>query len=252
MTCRNGFTVLEGLVVVAILAVLAALLLPATRMGGRRAASRTQSKNHLKNHGLAAHNWQETHQGAAPPGGTVDAEGRPLHGWTTFLLPFVDEGPLFDRVDLDKPWDDAAQGDVFERSFALAEMPTLDRPDGRYPAIDYAANARVLPVRAVDAWEGEPVGDGPVMGVADGTSQTILFGEIVEGRPPWGRPGNLRDPIAGINVEGSADGFAGPWVGGCQFAFCDGSVRFLSETIDPAVLKALSTPAEGDDPGEDW
>jgi prepilin-type processing-associated H-X9-DG protein len=80
----------------------------------------------------------------------------------------------------------------------------------------------------------------------DGSSNTIMFGEVAERFQAWGRPGNWRDPALGINK--SPDGFGcKPSRGGASFSFCDGSVHYLSEKISPAVLKALSTPDGGEE-----
>lgn len=115
---RRGFTLIELLVVIAIIAVLVALLLPAVQQA-REAARRTQCKNNLKNIGLALHNYQETYQGIFPPGGIqgydptvltnpitprpAAAPGGPSNGWSwgTMILPFIDQKPVFDRIDFD-------------------------------------------------------------------------------------------------------------------------------------------------------
>lgn len=101
---QRGFTLIELLVVIAIIAVLIALLLPAVQQA-REAARRTECHNKLKQLGLAAHNYLETHKFFPP--GTVNPIGNDSNGkngsgnpgiggpWICFLLPYVDQTPLY-------------------------------------------------------------------------------------------------------------------------------------------------------------
>ncbi len=94
---RRAFTLIELLVVIAIIAILIALLLPAVQQA-REAARRSTCKNNLKQIGLALHNYHETHR-VFPPGMIND------HGWlsTTFILPFMDQGPLYNKLSPNGP-----------------------------------------------------------------------------------------------------------------------------------------------------
>ncbi len=102
---RRAFTLIELLVVIAIIAILIALLLPAVQQA-REAARRTQCKNNMKQLGLALHNYHDTHN-ALPPGclaipnaaGTAPDRTRGGWGWNAFVLPYVDQGPLYNQLN---------------------------------------------------------------------------------------------------------------------------------------------------------
>ncbi len=106
----TGFTLIELLVVIAIIAILIALLLPAVQQA-REAAHRTQCKNNLKQFGLALHNYLDTHRvfpmavqysGPFTPAYSANAGGTGF-GWTYYILPFVDQGPLANQFDTNYP-----------------------------------------------------------------------------------------------------------------------------------------------------
>ena len=77
----------------------------------RTAARTTQTKNHLKQVGLAAHNFLDTHQ-SFPPNGIVE-DGQVAHSWATHMLPYLDQAPLYRMIDLTQPYDAPANGGAF-------------------------------------------------------------------------------------------------------------------------------------------
>ncbi|MFH1300540.1 MAG: DUF1559 domain-containing protein [Planctomycetota bacterium] len=218
-----------------IVPILLALLLPAVQQA-REAARRSQSKNNLKQIGLALHNYHDTHQ-VFPPGAIETTDGKPYHSWQTQILPFIDQAPLYSDIDFDKPWDDPGNQIIFQQEIPAYLNPTIEEkvsPDG-YGLSHYVGNELVLKKNA----------GLRIRNITDGTSNTIVAVETGENFKPWGDPTNLAVPG---NMMGPGKKTA--YRGGNHVLLGDGSVRFVSENIDPAVLKALSTPDGGEVVGE--
>jgi prepilin-type N-terminal cleavage/methylation domain-containing protein/prepilin-type processing-associated H-X9-DG protein len=102
---RKGFTLIELLVVIAIISILAALLLPAVQ-NAREAARRTECKNHIKQIGLALHEYHETFN-AFPIGAryapTADGNHHDpeMRGASFFvsILPWLDQNNAYKKID---------------------------------------------------------------------------------------------------------------------------------------------------------
>lgn len=96
--CRFGLTLVELLVGIAIIGVLIALLLPAVQ-AAREAARRAQCTNHLKQIGLALHNYASVHR--VFPG----LGGQPHTSFSVHarILPFLEQQSLTERIDFQSP-----------------------------------------------------------------------------------------------------------------------------------------------------
>jgi prepilin-type N-terminal cleavage/methylation domain-containing protein/prepilin-type processing-associated H-X9-DG protein len=97
----NAFTLVELLVVIAIIGVLVALLLPAIQ-SARETARRSQCNNHLKQFGLGALSFENTHKGLPPGGwgfrwtGDPDRAGKNQPGgWLFSVLPYMESGNVY-------------------------------------------------------------------------------------------------------------------------------------------------------------
>ena len=105
----RGFTLIELLVVIAIIAVLISLLLPAVQQA-REAARRTQCKNNLKQLGLALMNYESSYR-CFPMEKITGTPAYPNYNqcWTTMMLPFIDQAPLYNQFNFNISWDDPSQ-----------------------------------------------------------------------------------------------------------------------------------------------
>jgi prepilin-type processing-associated H-X9-DG protein len=153
----------------------------------------------------------------------------PRYSWATLLLPYLS---YYQFPQTDLLWNHPDSTAIFRTPIPEFYNPTLVGADqfdkDGFALIHYAGNSNVL------ERESKP----ERLHIDKDGSNTILLGEVNGNFQPWGKPGNLRDPAAGINTPGGFGGAEGS--GGAQFLMLDGSVRFVSKDVDPEVLKALA------------
>ena len=219
-------TLLGCLAVIGIVGVLIALLLPATRRAGP-AAYRMQCSNNLKQIAIALHSYAD-HYGALPPAYTVDAEGKPLHSWRTLILPFAEQEPLYQTIDLTKPWDDPANNKAFD-----ATPPFYGCPSNDLPPMHTNYMAVVLPGGCFRPTEPRKFSE-----ITDDKAWTLMVIEVdAKQAVHWMSPADAVD-LAFLNAKSGA---RLPHNGGIQAAFVSGEVRFLSNKLKPETIRALIT-----------
>lgn len=224
---RSGFTLVELLVVIAIIAVLMGLLLPAVQMA-REAARRASCQNNLKQLGLAVMNYESARQ-KLPPGYTqtrMNAAGVVYTGGSTsgfafqghsafyYLLPYIEEGNVFDNMDSRIPLNNRVTDPTLFRASTVIKtlLCSSDQLTGQsepftsgstteyYGMTSYKMNGGTRPIFATSSTNDgvfmavtmprghsihfarkaatAPLGkETRIPEVLDGMSNTILFGE---------------------------------------------------------------------------
>lgn len=228
-------------IMVVVVAIGAALLLPAVSQA-RQAARRTQSKNNLKQIALAMHNYHDVYN-QFPPGGIYTSKQEPYNAWMTSLLPYVEQASLYSMIDSNEPWTSSSNQQAFKVVVPNYLNPNVGPENSTvsgFGAAHYAGNSQLL------------LNNGSVKlrEIIDGTSNTIMAGEVGGSFMAWGDPENRRDPAKGFGNAANQFGPAAPGIGGVQMCLADGSVRFISEDVDLPILKALATPGGGETVGD--
>lgn len=302
-----GFTLVELLVVIAIIGVLVALLLPAVQQA-REAARRMQCGNHLKQIGLALHNYHDSLRtfphGANFPG----TGGRKQATWAAAILPFLEQQNVYDKFDWTKDVWDAANVPAVQMVISVFICPSDGNPG------DALKGGRIQtgssnPGKSMGLWYPGSMGptrDGTSPGtscvfcgavpqvpsyccadtgdygtlakpgvgifdrtnvsvkfefITDGTSNTLMCGETIPSHCTFNGLYNHNFPIAGttiplntmlIGTSGANSrwwdtcGFKSRHRGGANFVLCDGSVRFIAQSIDYRTYNELGTRAGGE------
>lgn len=207
---RSAFTLVELLVVIAIIGVLVALLLPAVQ-AAREAARRSQCSNNVRQLGLAAHNFHDTHlvlPSSIRPGGLTTA---PRIAGITLLLPYIEQKNIYDRYDQTKNWSDPANLPVTSVALPTFNCPSTPLDKKRLDGVpevspwvpvvattDYSPTIGVDPrlqssslVDYADTGMLPKNGEPKMKDVTDGLSNTIMYAESA-GRPAIYRKGKQR------------------------------------------------------------
>jgi prepilin-type N-terminal cleavage/methylation domain-containing protein/prepilin-type processing-associated H-X9-DG protein len=201
---RAAFTLIELLVVIAIIAILIGLLTPAVQKV-REAAARAECANNLKQIGLALHNYHDQFRrfpaGYWWKGSPIRADSNEST-WITHLLPYVEQGNLHSRVDMNVAHFGSTSATNVSRRITLVTVPIFRCPSDQRPKVvtvawpywergSYAANNGIGPMRVANAPPYDPFSTVVSPGVflqnsqtriatiKDGTSNTVFVSELL-------------------------------------------------------------------------
>lgn len=275
--CRRAFTLVELLVVIAIIGILVGLLLPAVQ-AAREAARRCSCANNLGQLGLAVHHYEFNREHL--PAGVINDSG-PIQNqpvgqhisWMVNILPYIEQTNIYRNIDqklgayapeneparivqitsFQCPSDSLVQGtkepdNVSKESSYAGCYHDVEAP------IDRDNNGLLFLNSKLRFNE-----------ILDGSSNTILLGEkfALQNDLGWmsGTNATLRNTAAitmpaRVNsrfriVEEetpnplAAGGFGSYHTGGGSYAFADGGIRFISQSIDIELYQNLGNRNDG-------
>ncbi len=280
---RQGFTLIELMVVISIIAVLIALLLPAVQQA-REGVRRVQCQNNLMQLSMALHQYHHAH-GSLPPG-CVNQTG-PIRvgdtgymmGWIPQILPYLDMSLLHSKIDFNLSANDPANIQLLAYTPPMLICPS--HPWGQRTDNSYAGcyHSREEPISSDNngvLYLNSHVKFGDV---TDGQQATLMLGEVVtngswlagsrstlrNGSSPGSAeeytatrvalrreefapaPDENQDPAAPTAEPGLfVGGFLSPHSDLTNFSFVDGSVRPISTRIDRNVFQNLASRNDGE------
>jgi hypothetical protein len=250
-------------VIVLGLALFCGVLMPAIT-AAKKAARRMQCANNTKQLLIGIQSYHDKH-GALPyavgplvPGQKEEVEGAEteviseihnpqLWSWRVRVLPFMENQLLYDEFRFDEPWDS-------EHNLTVAEtMPhglECSMPDQGFKEINghkipLANYVMVSGPGTVGSTDGSEI---RLNDIEDGPSNTLLIVEVCgDYRPAWTEPVDitLDDLGRGVNAVHGKSISSLHYADGANVGLCDGSVRFLDETMAPRLLRSLGAINDG-------
>ncbi|MBS0206176.1 MAG: DUF1559 domain-containing protein [Planctomycetes bacterium] len=203
------------------------LLAPHLKVAAEQ-ADQVRRRNALKQIGLAFHNYLDTNR--TFPGAGSSAAGKTGLSWRVHILPFVDQGTLYTKFNLDEPWDSETNKPLIGEMPKLFKSPGITEP-GKTSYHVFTGPGALF---ADDAQPG-------FASITDGSAMTIL---AVEAGPDaaeiWTKPGGLdfdpKNPIKALGKVGES----------ILVLMADGAVRSIPDSIPPKTLRQLIQSQDGE------
>lgn len=265
---RKGFTLLELMVVIAMIGVLVALLLPAIQ-SSRESVRRVVCQNNLGQLLLGLRGYESAHDvlpsGVVHPSGPILSPSEGFHaGWMVQLLPYVEQGVLFDLYNTSVGVYEPANLTVRKAEVSLFLCPsqpirTADVEQIMPSCYAGCHNDVEAPIDVSNHGCLYLNSSIRTREIPDGTTRTLLLGELIAEPASLGWASGTRatlrntghslsderrlwrnraiDVTIGPDVVG---GFSSWHTGGVNFGFADGSQRYIGDSIDQGLLRRLA------------
>jgi prepilin-type processing-associated H-X9-DG protein len=255
---KLGFTLVELVTVRGLVSVGLSVSLPGIQKA-RNQARLTACKNNLKQLGLAMHNYHDT-MNTLPPGWVIKetkAEAGPGFGWGTMILPYMDQAALYNQAKFSTPpaLDKLTQTSIPTYLCPEDTAAALNSVRGKFATSNYSGNSGDqllpgsidLPDPGTDAAKKLSTGiffHNSRVGfrdITDGLSNTIMVGEksVSSAAGIWvgvRSNQNAGDSVTDCNHRSKLNAvihsFSSLHEGGANFLLCDGSVRFVTNTVE--------------------
>jgi len=225
----------ESTAVAAALLLILLAFLPTVRTS-REAARRSACSGQFKQLALALHNYHETF-GSFPPAYVADAQGKPMHSWRVLILPYIEEGELYQQYRFDEPWDGPNNSKLHSR------MPrTFGCPSDAGRGAQLTSYVAVIGPHTT--WPGESSRSLPQ--ILDGVSNSLLLVEVHNSGIHWMEPRDLHisQMAPTINAR-QGQGIGSGHTGGANAAWVDGGLLFLPDGLTADQVWKLITIDDG-------
>jgi hypothetical protein len=222
------------------------LLLPAVS-SCREAVRRMQCTNNLKQIVLALHNYHHAY-GCLPPPYTTDKNGQPIHSWRVLILPFLECQDLYERYDMNAPWNGSHNSKLLNARPSMFVCPAdKSTRAGGAATTSYLA---VFGKRAI--WQGDRITSLDSPALHGKLEDSVILIETADSGIQWTEPKDFcLDELGDVPSTDSASEIQIPHMrdnGYCydetpyclNMAFADRSWRpVYAETLKTEKLKRL-------------
>jgi hypothetical protein len=204
-----------------------------------QAADRAAAQNNFKQLALAMLNYNDAY-GRLPPAGLgnpmqpgMGPNQKSLLSWRVALLPFVEEGALYQQFKLDEPWDGPNNVKLLAKMPRVYKLPGDSKTPSDHTVFQVFTGPKTL-------FDENNIARIPAS-IPDGTSNTVLIVEASKG-VPWTKPEDIpynpSRPIAPL--------LGGHFRSTFLVALVAGSTRILPQNTPEATLNSMITPAGGE------